>query len=120
MKLSSFCLAICTFTLLFGSLPTSRGDGPLPEFTFQGVALHPKDLNYAPTNDLIHPTIIKTEGRIGNALGRYYLYHAPHKHVAISVDTAAAERNSFETANGPTAWTYAEGFVQEVQYTYCN
>jgi hypothetical protein len=50
--------------LLLGSLPTALGDGPLPKFTFKGVAIHPKDLDYAPTQQLIHPTIIKTEGRI--------------------------------------------------------
>jgi len=57
----------------------------LPQFTFQGIALHPRDLSYAPTEQLIHPTIIKTKGRVKNPLGRYYLYYAPHKHVAISM-----------------------------------
>lgn len=69
---------------VFASSP-SWAEGPLPEFTFQGVALHPDDLRYTPTGDLIHPTLIKTEGRIENALGKYYLYYAPHKHVAISM-----------------------------------
>ena len=59
--------------------------GLLPTFAVQGVALHPNDLEYSPNDDLIHPTIIKTEGRIKNALGKYYLYYAPHKHVAISM-----------------------------------
>jgi len=59
--------------------------GPLPEFTFKGVALHPDDLSYAPTEQLIHPTLIKMEGRVQNPLGKYYLYYAPHKHVAISM-----------------------------------
>ena len=58
---------------------------PLPEFTFQGVVLHPNDLVYAPTEQLIHPSIIRTEGRIEDPLGRFYLYYAPHKHVAISM-----------------------------------
>jgi beta-xylosidase len=61
------------------------GQTLLPEFTFNGVALHPKDLSYAPNNDLIHPTVIKTGGRVRDALGRYYMYYAPHKHVAISM-----------------------------------
>jgi len=62
-------------------LPASlvRGDGPLPEFTFRSVALHPKNLSHAPTGELVHPTIIKTEGRIKNPLGRYYLHYSPHK-----------------------------------------
>ena len=59
--------------------------GPLPEFDFEGVVLHPDELAYAPTDQLIHPSIIKTEGRIKNALGNYYLYYAPHKHVAVSM-----------------------------------
>jgi len=28
--------------------------GPLPELTFQGIFLHPDNLNYSPNNDLIH------------------------------------------------------------------
>ena len=64
---------------------TAQGDGPLPKFTFQGVALHPKDLAYTPTGDLTHPTIIKTEELIENPLGKYYLYYSPHKHVSISM-----------------------------------
>jgi hypothetical protein len=78
-------LAIYGFAFLLGGLSAARGEGPLPEFTFQKVALHPKDLAYAPTEDLIHPTIINTEGRVKNPLGKYYLYYAPHKHVAISM-----------------------------------
>jgi len=80
LVLTASCFA---FLLLPGY--AAQGAGPLPEFTFQGIALHPKDLAYAPTEQLIHPTIIKTEGRIKNPLGRYYLYYAPHKHVAISM-----------------------------------
>lgn len=73
------------FALLLLSATATQATGPLPEFTFQGVALHPDSLSYAPTGDLIHPTIIRTEGRVGNPLGRYYLYYAPHKHVAVSM-----------------------------------
>ena len=96
-------LIIVSTGMLFGSV--SAGSGPLPEFTFQGIVLHPDDLNYAPTEQLIHPSIIKTEGRIKNALGKYYLYYAPHKHVAISM----AYSDSLE---GP--WTeYASNPVLE-------
>lgn len=76
----AFCVAIL---LLSGS--STQGAGPLPEFTFQGIALHPENLSYAPTEQLIHPSIIKTEGRIKNPLGKYYMYYSPHKHVAISM-----------------------------------
>ncbi|MEM7144404.1 MAG: hypothetical protein AAF591_04670 [Verrucomicrobiota bacterium] len=67
------------------SLPVHAEEGPLPNFKFQGVALHPDDLEYTPTDQLIHPAIVKTEGRIKNPLGKFYLYYAPHKHVATSM-----------------------------------
>lgn len=75
-----FCLAI----LLFSRYST-HGAGPLPEFTFKGVALHPDDVLYKPTEQLIHPAIIKMEGRVKNPLGKYYMYYAPHKHIAVSM-----------------------------------
>ena len=78
-------LSLVGAAMLLFWVAATQADGPLPQFTFQGVALHPKDLSHAPNNDLIHPTIIKTEGRIKNPLGKYYLYYAPHKHVAISM-----------------------------------
>ncbi len=77
-------LTACCFAVLLPGNPI-QAQGPLPKFTFKGVVLHPKSLAYAPTNDLIHPTIIKTEGRIKNPLGKYYMYYAPHRHVAISM-----------------------------------
>ena len=85
---------------LLGSLLPVQGGEPLPVFTFQKVALHPKDLTYAPTGDLIHPTIVRTEGRIKNPLGRYYMYYAPHKHIATSMAYA-------DSLDGP--WTEYEG-----------
>lgn len=77
-------LTVGSITLICGTLSLAD-DGPLPQFTFRGVALHPDSLEYAPTAQLIHPTIIRTEGRVRSPLGRYYLYYAPHKHVAISM-----------------------------------
>lgn len=85
------------------------GDGPLPEFTFKGVAPHPKRLAYTPTGQLIHPSIIKTEGRVKNPLGRYYMYYAPHKHIAIgmaysdSLDGAWTECKNNPVIKGPSA-----------------
>ena len=69
------------------AVPTSSANGetPLPKLQFRAVALHPQNLKYSPTDQLIHPTIIKTEGRIQNPLGKYYLYYAPHRHVSISL-----------------------------------
>jgi len=85
MRTTWLCPAApCLATLLLAGY-CARADGPLPTFTFQGVALHPKDLTYAPTGDLVHPTIVKTTGRIKNPLGKYYLYYSPHKHLGISM-----------------------------------
>tara|TARA_B100000809_G_scaffold54621_1_gene50306 strand:- start:43237 stop:44439 length:1203 start_codon:yes stop_codon:yes gene_type:complete len=56
----------------------------LPEFTYQGVVLTGDDIAYNPKDDLIHPSIISTE-HMTNPLGKYYLYHAPHYHIGISV-----------------------------------
>lgn len=66
LTLTASCLA--SFFLLGHS---AQGSGPLPEFTFQGIALHPKDLSYVPTKQLVHPTIVNTEGRVENPLGKY-------------------------------------------------
>jgi len=79
-SLMTSCLAI-----LILSGYSAQGAGPLPEFTFKGVALHPENLSWAPTGELEHPTVIKMEGRAENPLGKYYLYYAPHKHVGIGV-----------------------------------
>ena len=62
-----------------------EGAGPLPEFTFKGVALHPDHLSWAPTGELEHPSVVKMEGRVRKSLGRYYLYYAPHKHIGIGM-----------------------------------
>jgi hypothetical protein len=77
-------MTLCSALLLLTGF-SAQGAGPLPEFTCQGVALHPKDLSWIPTGELEHPSLIKMEGRVKNPLGRYYLYYAPHKHVGIGV-----------------------------------
>ena len=100
MKTLARVLATSCLAVLWLSASLAQGAGPLPEFTFKGVALHPKNLSYAPTGQLVHPSIVKTEGRIANPLGKYYLYYAPHKHVAISM----AYSDSLE---GP--WTEYKG-----------
>lgn len=60
-------------------------DGPLPRFTFKGVALEGKNLTYAPTGELERSSIIKMEGRVPSPLGKYYLYYSPHKSVGIGL-----------------------------------
>jgi hypothetical protein len=86
MMRSIHILTITSWLILFQLISQPAiGEGPLPNFTFEKVALHPKDLKYSPTEQLIHPTIIETEGRIENPLGKYYMYYAPHKHIATSM-----------------------------------
>ena len=92
-------IACCFGSLLAGDTP-AIAQGPLPEFTLKGIALHPKNLSYAPTDQLIHPTIIKTDGRIKEPLGKYYLYYAPHKHIATSMAYS-------DSLDGP--WTEYKG-----------
>ena len=86
--------------LLLSGYSTRGQAGPLPKFTFKGIALHPESLSYAPTEQLVHPSIVKMRGRVKNPLGKYYLYYAPHKHIAISM----AYSDSIE---GP--WTEYQG-----------
>jgi len=74
--------------------------GPLPEFTYKGVTLHPEDLEWIPTGELEHPSLVKMEGRVRNPLGRYYLYYAPHKHEGIGLVYS-------DSIAGP--WTEYEG-----------
>ena len=52
-----FGLLVCmSFTNL--SLAKGQANG-LPKFSFEEVAIHYDDLDYSPSNDLIHPTVIK-------------------------------------------------------------
>lgn len=81
------CLRLITWVacLCLVYTTTLANQGPLPEFTFKGVLLHPDNLTYKPTDQLVHPTLIKMEGRVQNPLGKYYLYYAPHAHIAMSM-----------------------------------
>jgi hypothetical protein len=103
-----FLVTSCLAILLLSGYST-QGAGPLPEFTFKGVALHPEGLSYAPTEQLIHPSITKMEGRVKNPLGRYYMYYAPHKHIAISmaysdkIEGPWAEYQANPVIEGPSA-----------------
>lgn len=78
--LMTFCLAILLLTGF-----SAQGAGPLPTFTFKGIALHPKDLSFAPTGALERSCLIKMEGRVNNPLGKYYLYYSPHKHAGVGL-----------------------------------
>ncbi|QNE18588.1 hypothetical protein F1D05_12570 [Kribbella qitaiheensis] len=49
-----------------------------PSYAYQRVAFDKANLRYNPTGELIFPSVRGTVGRISNALGRFYLYYAPH------------------------------------------
>lgn len=55
----------------------NAADAGLPVFKYQGVILGDKELKYNPHDDLIVPSVIRTD-KLQNPLGRYYMYYAPH------------------------------------------
>lgn len=52
--------------------------GGFPDYKYVRVAFNKANLRYNPTGELIFPSVRGTVGRISNALGRFYLYYAPH------------------------------------------
>jgi hypothetical protein len=50
----------------------------LPKFQYQGVLLKAADLKYRPHDDIIFPAVLRVDRLITNALGKYYMYYAPH------------------------------------------
>lgn len=65
--------------LLARSMPTHAQNKlvGLPTFHHRGVALDYKDLKYNPCDDIIIPSVVRTD-RLQKLLGRYYMYYAPH------------------------------------------
>lgn len=61
-----------------GATPASAAPGGFPDYRYVKTLLTPSDLDYNPTGEIIFPCIRGTVGRISGALGRYYLYYAPH------------------------------------------
>lgn len=49
----------------------------LPVFKHHSIVLDYKNLKYNPCNDVIIPSVIRTE-HLDKPLGKYYLYYAPH------------------------------------------
>ena len=49
----------------------------LPAFHHRGVVLDYADLKYNPCNDIIVPSVVRTD-ELQKPLGRYYMYYAPH------------------------------------------
>lgn len=60
------------------SAPSTLTLDSLPAWHYQGVVLDAEQLRYRPHDDVIFPSVVATEGRLANPLGRYYLYYAPH------------------------------------------
>lgn len=52
--------------------------GGFPDYKYVRTLLDPAKLKYNPTGEIIFPCIRGVYDRIGNPLGRYYLYYAPH------------------------------------------
>jgi len=44
----------------------------------QFVALDYADLKYNPCDDVIFPCVMRVDDKLGDALGRFYIYYAPH------------------------------------------
>ncbi|KKL86368.1 hypothetical protein LCGC14_1945430 [marine sediment metagenome] len=70
--------------------PSTRADDPdqdrrkveednpeFPQFERKDVVLDYKGLKYNPCNDVLYPTVIRTD-RLKNPLGKYYMYYGPH------------------------------------------
>ncbi|MCA9190159.1 MAG: hypothetical protein KDB03_00295 [Planctomycetales bacterium] len=85
MNINIFSLITLCSSYLFAISIAISGEGPLPKFTFKGIALEGKNLTFAPTGELERASIIKMDGRIANPLGKYYLYYSPHKHAGIGL-----------------------------------
>lgn len=62
-----------------GTAPSAAAaPGGFPDYRYVRTLLTPSQLKYNPTGEIIFPCIRGTAGRIAGALGRYYLYYAPH------------------------------------------
>ncbi len=76
---------LASTTILFPVMFQNLRADPLPDFTLEGVVLHPRELSWIPTEELEHPGFIRMEGLVEKPLGKYYLYYAPHKHEGIGL-----------------------------------
>jgi hypothetical protein len=59
------------------NLPAFPHAAGLPVFHHKGVALDYQNLKYNPCNDIIIPSVIRTDD-LQKPLGRFYMYYAPH------------------------------------------
>lgn len=58
------------------TFPSATAAG-LPVFKYHGVVLDYEGLKYRPHDDVIFPSVIRTD-KLQHPLGRYYMYYAPH------------------------------------------
>jgi hypothetical protein len=66
-------------TAAFGAAPAAAAVPGFPTFTRLGAALDKSALSYAPARkEIIFPSIRHVAGRVQNALGKWYMYYAPH------------------------------------------
>lgn len=50
----------------------------LPSFKYFGVVLSAADLKYRPSDDVIYPSVVRTDRGLKKPLGKFYMYYAPH------------------------------------------
>ncbi|MEU3836946.1 hypothetical protein [Streptomyces microflavus] len=61
-----------------GTAPAAAAPGGFPDYRHVRTLLKPGQLSYNPTGEIIFPCIRGVYDKLGNPLGRYYLYYAPH------------------------------------------
>ncbi|GAB3260091.1 glycoside hydrolase family protein [Kineosporia babensis] len=67
-------------TLGSQALPASAAPGGFPDYEYVGTPFNKANLAYAPSRkEIIFPCIRGVYDKIGQRLGRYYLYYAPHE-----------------------------------------
>ena len=74
------CLSVVSAMVVLLPADSSQADPPdmrLPVFHHKGIALDYAGLKYNPCNDVIIPSVIRTDD-FQKPLGRYYMYYAPH------------------------------------------
>jgi hypothetical protein len=64
-------------TVLLVPLASAQVPPHLPVFHHQGVVLDYQNLKYNPCGDIIIPSVVRTD-HFQKALGKYYMYYAPH------------------------------------------
>lgn len=78
MPKSCAFIAVCLLGFARGFVADSAAQTNLPVFHYHGVVLKAEDLKYRPHDDVIFPTVLRMDRHVTNALGRYYMYFAPH------------------------------------------